>query len=521
MVQSAKADSLEAALELSTLTPAVQRAIVTAQYLAKEAGEPEVRPRHLLHALLQEEEGLAATLLKKAGLSSDTLRRTFDAARGCQPLVSFDPVFALALHTEGILRTAGEIAFELTGERTAAGDHVVVAMLRLHEEIRAELQSVGLDFTRLEESVFGRLPVLTLDEPLELTDTAEQVGASRVLDAAGNRAREALRVVEDYCRFVLDDSFLCRELKQLRHDLTEALAVAGNGLIAARDTLADVGTAINTLQEQARVSIMAVVEANFKRLQEALRSVEEFSKLRSRLSGLRVEQLRYRSYTLERAVWMGAGGRQRLSGVRLYVLISSAQCTADLEWTIQEAAAGGAQIFQLREKHLDDRKLLEQARRVRQATRNAGCLLIVNDRPDIARLVGADGVHLGQDDLPLKEARCILGTEGLIGVSTHTIEQVRHAVLHGASYIGLGPVFPSATKGFAVYPGLDFVRAAVAETSLPAFSIGGVNLETIGAAVAAGAERVAVSEAVCKASDPRSAAAQMRSMLDEAVAAKS
>ena len=113
-------------------------------------------------------------------------------------------------------------------------------------------------------------------------------------------------------------------------------------------------------------------------------------------------------------------------------------------------------------------------------------MFIVNDRPDVARLVDADGVHLGQDDMPVKEARRILGRDALIGVSTHTIEQVRQAVLDGASYLGVGPVFPSRTKKFSEFPGLDFVRAVAAETTLPAFVIGGVNLETIGAAVAAG-----------------------------------
>src|SRR5207237_2247219 len=125
----------------------------------------------------------------------------------------------------------------------------------------------------------------------------------------------------------------------------------------------------------------------------------------------------------------------------LYVLVTEANCRASLTGTISEAAAGGAQIIQLREKGLDDRTLLEKARAVRAVTRKTGVLFILNDRPDIARLAEADGVHLGQDDLPVHEARRILGPEALIGVSTHTIEQVRRAVLEGAGYIGMGPTF--------------------------------------------------------------------------------
>src|SRR5205814_192795 len=141
--------------------------------------------------------------------------------------------------------------------------------------------------------------------------------------------------------------------------------------------------------------------------------------------------VRYRAYTLEAAVVPGASSRQRLQQVRLCVLLSSGQCKHSLEYTIREAAAGGAGMIQLREKGLPDCELLRRARAVREWTRRAGVLFIVNDRVDIARLVEADGVHLGQDDLPVSEARRILGPEPLIGVSTHTLAQVRQAVLDG------------------------------------------------------------------------------------------
>src|SRR5205807_346035 len=158
-----------------------------------------------------------------------------------------------------------------------------------------------------------------------------------------------------------------------------------------------------------------------------------------------------------------------------------------------EAADGGTQVVQLREKRLDDRELLERARDVRRWTRKVGVLFIVNDRPDIARLAEADGVHLGQDDLRIREARRILGPDALIGVSTHNLEQVRRAVLEGASYIGVGPAFASSTKAFEELAGLEFVRAATAETSLPAFVLGGVTTTNVAEVVAAGGRRVAVS----------------------------
>jgi thiamine-phosphate pyrophosphorylase len=249
-----------------------------------------------------------------------------------------------------------------------------------------------------------------------------------------------------------------------------------------------------------------VARINLKRLQESLRSLEEFSKLFGPTIAEGIQQSRYRAYTLEKAILLGEESRRKLAQTCLYVLLTGAQCDAALDWTIAEAAAGGATAFQLREKDLDDRQLLARARDVRRWTHKAGALFIMNDRPDIARLAEADGVHLGQDDMLVQEARKIVGPDAIIGVSTHDMEQVRRAVLDGASYIGVGPTFPSLTKAFDTLAGLEFVKQAFAETSLPAFAIGGVNLETIEAVAAAGASRVAVATAIAKAQDPRMAA---------------
>jgi thiamine-phosphate pyrophosphorylase len=225
--------------------------------------------------------------------------------------------------------------------------------------------------------------------------------------------------------------------------------------------------------------------------------------------------LRYQSYTLERAVLAGGDAPQRLAEARLQVLVTAAQCRCGLERTVRAAADGGAQLIQLREKSLNDRELIERARQVRHWTRQAGVLFVVNDRPDIARLVDADGVHLGQDDLPARDARRLLGPEAAIGVSTHDLRQVRQAVLDGASYLGVGPTFPSGTKEFEAYPGLDFVRRAVAATALPAFAIGGITLNNLEAILAAGARRVAVSGAICQSEEPQAMAAAFRRLLDQ------
>jgi thiamine-phosphate pyrophosphorylase len=335
----------------------------------------------------------------------------------------------------------------------------------------------------------------------EFTES-EQMDWARIVDAAANRAREALRVLEDYSRFVLDDAFLSGQLKNLRHELAQSLSPCHH-LLEARDTQGDAGKDLTTPGEQQRESIQVVVHANCKRLQEALRTLEEFGKVQSSNLGAAMEKLRYQSYTLEKALILGAQSRQRLAEVRLCVIISESVCRASMEWTIKEAAAGGAGMIQLREKGLSDRDFLERAGQVRRWTGKARVLFIVNDRPDIARLAEADGVHLGQDDLPVKEARRILGPDRLIGVSTHTLDQVRQAILDGVNYIGVGPTFPSGTKEFGEFPGLDLVTQAMRETTLPAFVIGGVNHDNIDQIIAAGGRRVAVSQAICQSSEPR------------------
>jgi thiamine-phosphate pyrophosphorylase len=489
---------------LPELSPAVERALEAARALARQVGTPDVRPLHLLHGLLAEEEGRAATLLREAGADPAAARAALADLAARQPGQAGRAVAPL-------LELAREVAGELYLERTVTGDALLLVLLREEPDLRQSLEALGLVFARLEASLQAlRKPPITPEEPLQLLEATEQIDTARVLDAAANRAREALRVVEDYCRFALDDALLSGECKRLRHDLAAAFAALPAGrLLEARETLRDVGTSIATDGEDRRHSPREVALVNLKRLQEALRTLEEFGKLYGPDLGRAVEALRYRSYTLERAVLLGSDARQRLAGARLCVLLTRARCAAALDWTIAEAAAGGATMFQLREKNRGDRELLELARDVRRWTRKAGALFIVNDRPDIARLVDADGVHLGQDDMPVKEARRILGPDTLIGVSTHDIEQLRRAVQDGASYVGVGPTFASGTKDFADLAGLDFVRQAAAETSLPAFVIGGVSAKTIGAAVAAGARRVAVSQAVCEADDPQAVAAEL------------
>lgn len=497
---------------LPETTPAVLRAVALAQHWAAHLG-CEPNSRLVLLALLMEEEGRPAQLLRDQGLSWSLLHRELEyelPTAGPNEAASSAFVDPLA---EMLTYAARRIANDLCGEAVVATEHLLLAVLQHDAELRDRLLPHGLDLERLQECL--RPEPIALDEPLTLLEPTEQIDTARILDANANRAREALRTIEDYCRFILDDAALSGELKRLRHDLGEALGLIGRELLLeGRETQHDVGSSLTVPSEERRFSALAVVQAGCKRLQEALRCLEEYGKLHSSDLGRAIEAIRYRSYTLERAILLGTTARQRLAEARLYVLVTGTLCVASLEWTIKEAIAGGAQIIQLREKQLGDRALLERARDVRRWTHAAGTLFIMNDRPDIARLADADGVHVGQEELGVKDVRRIIGPELLIGVSTHNSDQVRQAMLDGASYIGVGPTFHSVTKSFDDFAGLEFVRQATAMTTLPAFAIGGINLDNIDQVLGAGLRRVAVSHAICQAEEPRDVAAALRRVLD-------
>jgi thiamine-phosphate pyrophosphorylase len=342
----------------------------------------------------------------------------------------------------------------------------------------------------------------------------DESGAFRILDAAANRAGEGLRVIEDYLRFILDDRHLTSLAKELRHDLAAALArLPATDRLAARDTLADIGTNISTTSENRRDDPIDVVAANFKRLQQSLRSLEEYGKLIDPELASKFEALRYRTYTLERAASITAESLQRLAAARLYVLLDGRESLPAFSVLAESLAIAGADVLQLRDKRLADRELLERARRLREITAKTQTLFVMNDRPDLAVLARADGVHVGQDELGVKEARTIVGPRALVGVSTHSLEQARQAVLDGANYVGVGPTFTSSTKSFERLAGLELLRQIAAEIRLPTFAIGGITADNIRDVVATGIHRVAVSGAVISSAEPAIAIRELRKLL--------
>lgn len=343
----------------------------------------------------------------------------------------------------------------------------------------------------------------------------------RILDVAANRAAEGLRTVEEFVRFALDDAAMVAEVKGMRHALTAALArVPREKRLAARDTIGDVGTGVSLPSERERQRTADVATAALARLQQSLRCLEEYGKAVSPEMAAEVERIRYRSYTLEKQLELTVDRRSWLAEARLYVLVDVAGDAETWRQRIAQLVAGGVDAIQVREKGANDRLLWERCRiaveTVRQTDAPRRCRLIVNDRADIAAAVDADGVHVGQEELPVGVVRRIVGENQCIGVSTHTIDQARQAVREGADYIGCGPTFPSRTKKFETFAGLEFLKAVAAEIDVPAFAIGGIDAENLPAVIATGVRRVAVAGAVWNRPDVAAAARGLRSLLDAA-----
>lgn len=335
----------------------------------------------------------------------------------------------------------------------------------------------------------------------------------RILDASINRASEGLRVVEDFVRMSLNDAHLTQRLKQLRHGVTEATkGLDQDLLIAARDTQTDVGTSTQTKSEYDRSTESGIVQSNMSRLQQSLRTIEEYSKTLSTEMAQQIEQLRYSTYTIEKAIVTTMMSCQKLADANVYVLVDGRESIEQFRDLVGKLVAAGTDIIQLRDKRLSARELLTLGCQLTELTRATKTRWIMNDRADLAIAAGADGVHVGQADLPVSEARRIVGANRLVGVSTHNIQQAHAAVLDGANYIGVGPVFPSGTKSFDKFPGLDFVKE-VSEIKLPAFAIGGIDASNVSQVVESGLARVAVQGYVLSHSDAAAAVRELKEQI--------
>jgi thiamine-phosphate pyrophosphorylase len=330
----------------------------------------------------------------------------------------------------------------------------------------------------------------------------------RIIDANFNRAREALRVIEDFCRFSLNSAPLTTCAKQLRHELSAAIGkLDAAQLIAARDSLGDVGAGTTVDNQFRRNDLRDCFTAGCKRLTESLRTLAEMTQTLNPTVAQTIEKLRFSAYTLEKDIILFSDTAEKFKPVRLYIIISSS-LPADVFSLTHRCLAGGADCIQLRAKAVDDDKHFALALEFVKICKDAGVLSIINDRVDIAVAAGADGVHLGQNDIPIEQARKLQLSPLIIGKSTHSLQQLHAACEELATYVSLGPVFSTGTKPTAEPVGLDYVKQAteiLGRTGIGHVAIGGITLDNVEDVLNAGAKAIAVCSAVTEADDPTEA----------------
>lgn len=326
----------------------------------------------------------------------------------------------------------------------------------------------------------------------------------RIIDANLNRSTEALRVLEEITRFYLDDADLSSKLKHIRHEISKVADKDYEALLTSRNTVEDVG--INIENPTRRNNILNIFKANIKRLQQALRTLSEYGQAEG-IDSVLFEKARYESYTLEKEMYENLSqklNKFRLQDKNLYLVTSSTGFDNDNAFldAVASALQGGIRIVQLREKSHDAKRIIKLGKKIREITSLYDAIFILNDRVDIAQIVDADGVHLGQDDVDIKDARNILGDKMIIGLSTHCPEQALRAVESGADYIGVGPVFATPTKPGRMAVTTEYVKWVAQNVDIPWFAIGGIDLSNAKEVLDAEAKRIAVVRAIMNAKDP-------------------
>lgn len=356
-------------------------------------------------------------------------------------------------------------------------------------------------------------------ETREFEQSGAIAGAWRAVDASANRAGEALRVVEDAVRFVLEDRHLTELVKQLRHDL--AALLAENDLLPRvflRDASGDVGATVEAAAALPRRTPKDLIAANAARGEQALRSLQESVLLLAPRFASRFEDLRYRLYAIERSAIGAARAADCLRGINLCVLVDGRSDPSAFARLVESLLETGVRMIQIRDKKLNAATLVARTRQAlaiarrrdaehaSESSSTRGAIVLVNDRVDVAAALGADGAHTGSDDLSTVLVRRVIGPERLLGRTAHDVAEARAAVIDGADYLGVGPCFPSTTKSFDACALPEFLSTVAREISLPTFAIGGITLQRLDSLARIGLTRVAVASAVTGAADPAAAA---------------
>jgi thiamine-phosphate pyrophosphorylase len=527
-------------LVLVELSAAAERALRLARRLAAAAGQPAAEPIHLLMGILWETESRGWQLIKDLGSDPHEVAQRV-AQEHHLPEALTDHEVDVAPSLQALLRASQQKA-EPSGSSVPTGtDQLLRTLLRGDPHLCDSLRRAGVAVEQLlhqaealeprssAELCYQASPI-PFDEgfpaacspqspgrPAEPVQTFERGGGRKPSgpSCAGFGAPAAVLVSRTVglldelawrIRTEVHDGRLAERIETVARKLLDTWLLAAANCLSPESSEGTRGMGnLTELCMQAQLLLVA------------LRHQVADGPLAVRFEVPLTEGTALLRELTAKAFADGFGQpslRRRLDEARLYVLVGEQLCRHPLEVTTRAAARGGAQIIQLREKLLPDRELYRRAELLRQVTEQERVLFVVNDRPDVAHAVGADGVHVGQEELPVAAARRVVGPWRLVGLSTHSLAQAQEAEHVGADYIGVGPVFPSPTKSFESYPGLELVRAVAQTVLLPAFAIGGITLENVDRVLEAGARRIAVSSAVCQAEDPEWAAAVLRARLD-------
>jgi thiamine-phosphate pyrophosphorylase len=329
---------------------------------------------------------------------------------------------------------------------------------------------------------------------------SEDLRIYQIIDANLDRAREGLRVIEDWARFGLGGDSFVAKIKNYRQILGKNhLEVYKQ----SRNHIEDQCKGLTHQEQIKRRTPEQIISSNSGRVQEALRVIEEFSRLHNYELSRIASKIRYEIYTLEidlLRISKFKKSEEILKKNDLYVITDQKENLLEI---IEEILIAGVKIIQHRFKKGTDKDHLKEAIQIQNLCKKYNSLFIINDRVDIALAVNADGIHLGQDDLDLKTARKLLGYSKIIGISANNEIDISNALQDGCDYIGIGPVFDTDTKKGRKPIGIEKIKKLTKDLNIPWFAIGGIKTKNISYLKSNGFKKVALVSQLMNSEDPK------------------
>jgi len=335
----------------------------------------------------------------------------------------------------------------------------------------------------------------------------KEKGVLRILDVNVNRSCEGLRVLEDVVRFKFDNKDITSKLKKLRHRIRNAFPSLHKLILSERNAKDDVGR-FPSADEDAREDLFVVVSRNLRRVEESLRSLEEVSKVFSSSKAHLMKRLRFSLYSIEKDIQALMFPKQGLKKNGIYLVLPDIG-SRELLRMVRAVDRTPLSAIQLRSKSLSAKEQISVGKKIRKIAEKNGIPFIVNDRVDIALAVEANGIHIGQDDIPLNVARKLIGSNFIIGVSTNNITEAKEAEKQGADYVAFGSIYETASKKNVIVQGIKKLKQLRRQINIPIVAIGGINDKNIECVSAAGADYAAVISYISRAKHPAAAAKKL------------